>query len=166
MEAGCAVQNNCRNAPDNCWKCKFDRCNLLACPGVWDNEYNPIVKTIKHPQILAEKESLKKASATARKNRNPQKMRIQAGAAKAEAVVKESLNSGRTYSDGDLTSEDLCIDVKKQIALSPHIKMSDWDKVQADAVRTKKKYGVLIIKNATDEAFVVMPESLFKEKFL
>ena len=162
----CEVQDNCFGFDSQCWRCKFsgDESNV-------DNCYVPMDKKIKHPQAVAAKKERKdntKAQKQFKKqNKDKYKSKIVKGAAKVEERVKSTLNSGRINRDGDLSTADLAIDVKHQPTRSDAVILADeFKKIQNDAIRAGKEYGVLVIVNKDGDTYYVIPEELFKEKFI
>lgn len=161
----CEVKENCFGNESDCWRCKFsDGSNV-------DNCYRAINKNIKHPQALAAKlaaKAITKAERHHKKlNKDKAKSKVVRASAKVEDKVKTTLNSGRINRDGDLKTEHLAIDVKMQSSrINPQINAEEFRKIQNDAARSGKEYGVLIIESKIGERFVVIPEDLFKEKFV
>lgn len=146
----CEVEENCYNYPDECWICKFK--------GGTENNYWPQDKKIKHPQVL---EAKRKEKFEKLKNINKERSMLVKKAAKTEEAVKKSLNSGRVNKDGDLHAKDIVIDVKLQSTReNPTIDVGEFEKVQGDANRIGKKYGVLEIVNKSGKKFVVIPEEM------
>lgn len=167
----CSVEENCLNN-QNCFDCCFDD-NHFSEYG--RNLYNPIDRKVKHPILVerkserknAKRESDKREKAVKRENQDQEKRKVIKAAAAAEQKVKSTLNSGRIGMDGDLRSDDLTIDVKMQSKSKDwHIKREEYLKVQNDAARGNREYGILAIQNSLGETVYVIPEDLFKEKFL
>lgn len=160
----CEVITNCLQAGSACWHCKFSG------EGV-DNCYVPIDKKIKHPQVLAvaaeRKQEKKDAKIKARVEKDKEKSAMVRKAAKAEEKVKKTLNSGRVFNDGDLTAEDIGMDLKTQSTrVNPVLDVKEFKKCEADALRAGKRHGVLILENKDGERFYVVSEQLFKERFI
>lgn len=161
----CEVAKNCMVAERECWHCRFNP------DGALDNCYVPLDKSIKHPVLEREKAERKQQAKDAKKQ---QKVSVDKGrskvvraAAKAEEKVRKTLNSGRVNRDGDLTTEDLGMDVKLQTTrTNPVIDVEEFDKCQNDARRAGKHYGVLIIENKEGRRFYVLGEDLFSSKFI
>lgn len=160
----CEVEQNCFEWGRSCWHCKF------AGEGA-DNCYSPIDRSIKHPQTVAARDKRKadeKAAKEAhKKNKNKDKVELLKKAARAENRVHKTLNSGRVNQDGDLKTEDLCLDVKLQTTtINPVIHVDEFKKCQGDATRAGKRHGVLIIENSEGDRFYVISEELFMETFI
>jgi hypothetical protein len=155
----CEVRINCVNHPNECWSCRF------AGSGI-DNNYLAIDKSIKHPQLLAEKaerkKAIKEANDAKKKNKDRDKTKLLKKASNSEKKVRDTLNSGRINRDADLQSENFAIDVKLQSTRkNPEIKLEEWRKLQNDALRANKPYSVLIIENSEGQRFVIMDEETF-----
>jgi len=111
-----------------------------------------------------EKEKKNVESKTEKAKATRERQRLKKRADKTENVVFKTLNSGRVNKDGDLSTKRLTIDVKMQSkTLNPVIDRGEWLKVQEDAKRALKDYGVLAIVNKIGETFYVIPEEMFKE---
>ena len=165
-KVACQVNSNCLNN-HNCFNCAFDE-NGYSPYG--QDLYNPIDKKIKHPIKVALKKEYKDGKAAKRKSekavakqsKDKDRQVLLKKASKAEAKVIKTLNSGRVGMDGDMKSENLTIDAKLQSKSKDwHIKHDEWAKVQADAARANREFGVLAIINKDDETVYVVPEELF-----
>ena len=158
----CEVASNCFNNSSGCWMCKY------ANPEEPQQWYSAINKAIKHPQAVKDREELKRqkrAEATRKKvDKNREKSKIVIESEQAEIRVQKTLNSGRTFRDGDLCTDDLTIDVKMQSRnVNPIIFASEFKKVQTDAIHAGKRHGVLVLENSLGQAYCVMSLELFKE---
>lgn len=167
----CLVNSNCLNN-QNCFDCCFDDDKFSE---YGRDLYNPIDRKIKHPikqerkneRKIAKNNQRKSEKATKEQSKDKTRQELLRKAAKAETKVKETLNSGRSNKDGDLKTSDLTIDVKLQtMSQDWRVKHEEFHKVQADAARANKNYGVLAITNKNGETVYVVPEELFKEKFI
>lgn len=167
----CEVSSNCLNN-NNCFDCCWDGDRYSQ---YGQNLYNPIDRKIKQPIQASQKKEKKDAKARERKleaaakkqSKDKDRQKLLKKASKAEATVIETLNSGRKNMDGDMKSSDLTIDVKLQsTSVDWHIKHDEFMKVQNDAIRGNREYGVLAVVNKNGETIYVVPEGLFKGKFL
>lgn len=167
----CSVGENCFNN-GSCFNCCFDDDHFSE---YGSNLYNPKDRKIKHPILVerkserknAKRESEKREKAIKRENQDQEKRKISKAAAAAEQKVKSTLNSGRVSMDGDLRSDELTIDVKLQTTSKDwHVKREEYLKVQNDAARANRDYGILAITNKLGETVYVIPEELFKVKFI
>lgn len=163
----CNVSENCLNN-HRCFNCAFDG-DRYSDYGA--NLYLPIDRSVEHPIIaarkLARKADKKRGKQLERQEKDKQRSALVRKAAKVEAKVKSSLNSGRINRDGDLQSEDLVIDVKLQSTRKdPVISADEFEKVNVDCLRAGKKHGILCIENKSGQRFYVISEELFKERFL
>lgn len=116
----------------------------------------------KQEQKLEKQKQRKQDKIANEKTKDKTKTKIIKEAAKTEARVKATINSGRANQDSDLRSRDLTIDVKQQS------RSKDWTahreefiKVQSDAQRGNRKHGVLAIVNSLDECVYVISPELF-----
>ena len=65
--------------------------------------------------------------------------------------------------DADAGSKHLSVDVKSQSRSVDWLtKHDEWRKVQADAVRANKDYGILVISNKLGENVAVIPMELLQ----
>lgn len=160
----CEVKDNCMAfLANDCFYCKF------AGVSGGQNNYAPLDKTVKHPQAIAEKQKRKDDAKIEKRTKQIDEARskLVKKANKAEERIRKTLNSGRINRDGDLCTNDLAIDVKLQTkAINPTIKAEEFQKIQDDAERSGKEYGVLIIENSEGKRFVVIPEQMFTEAFV
>lgn len=174
----CLSEDNCENQFSNiCSSCFY---NL-------DNEYDhsmpkfyspinvrkpheadkKLAKLEKQKQNEIRKSERKFAAAKKRADVSAESRKRLAHAESVEKKVFKTINSGRVMNDGDLKTEDLIIDVKSQSKTnSPRIDLDEWKKVQQQARQSGKSYGILALVNNLGEVFYVVPEELFKEKFI
>jgi hypothetical protein len=164
----CEVFNNCLNNI-NCFDCAFDG-DKYSEFGM--DLYNPIDKSIKQPTTESRKQAFKEAKKKSAKAdkiaknsaKNKDKQKLLKEANRTEAKVLKTLNSGRVSKDGDMGSRDLTIDVKLCSTTQDWpVKREEFQKVQGDAARANKNYGVLAMTNKLGETVYVIPEELFKE---
>jgi hypothetical protein len=162
----CQVSDNCWSAVRDCYRCRFSGADFAV-----ENCYQPINPTIKHPQLLKEKEERKTAEKKAKQeqklNKNKDRSSLVKKANKAEVKAVKTLNSGRVNNDGDIKTDNLVIDYKLQTTKENiTVYMDELDKVNNDCLRAGKKYGVLMIENKNGRKVVVMEEELFRQVFL
>lgn len=164
----CKVFENCLNN-NNCFNCAFDNDSYSE---YGQDLYNPVDKSIKQPikesrkQAFKENKRLKAKEEKIAKNsaKNKDKQKLLKAANKAEHKVSKTLNSGRLAQDGDMRAEDVTIDVKLcSTTIDWPVKREEMLKVQGDALRGNRKYGVLAMTNKLGETVYVIPEEMFME---
>lgn len=167
----CSVNSNCLNN-QNCFNCAFDEDRFSE---YGRDLYNPIDRKIKHPikqerkdeRKIAKNNQRKSEKAIKEQSKSKDRQELLKKATKSEAKVVKTLNSGRSNKDGDMKTSDLTIDAKLQTRSHDwRVDRDEFLKVQSDSARANKRYGVLAITNKNGETVYVIPEELFKEKFI
>lgn len=164
MSKNCLSDSYCFADRSHCLDCKYSYKNLDNADR-FDSRFSPLIPGKTHAQDkIWEKEKKNLEAKTLKAKTAHEKRKLKKRADKTENIVFKTLNSGRVYKDGDLSTQRLTIDVKMQSkTLSPKIDRGEWLKVQEDAKRALKDYGVLAIVNKIGETFYVIPEEMFKE---
>ncbi len=174
----CSVSHHCLNN-QKCFHCCFDEDRFSE---YGQNLYNPIgsIREL-HPiqrerqdearqEKIKAKQEQKKGKAELRKqekianekSKDKTKAKIIKNAAKKEAKVIATINSGRIGQNGDARADDITIDVKHQSTSKDwQVNRDEYLKVQNDALRGNRAYGVLAVTNKLDETVYVIPAELF-----
>ena len=164
----CQVSDNCLNNND-CFNCSFDGDRYSE---FGSDLYSPVDRSIKHPIKAARKQDYKDSKKKASKEeklaknsaKNKDKQKLLKAANKAENKVSKTLNSGRLAQDGDMRTSEVTIDVKLcSTTIDWPVKREEMLKVQGDALRGNRKYGVLAMTNKLGETVYVIPEEMFME---
>lgn len=156
--AKCAL---CRLSPDNTGR---DMAHYWR-----PTQYAKDTRKDKHPNLKAEKLQKKIAKHQAKlvknRQRDPQKRQISRLARQAEKsternIIHATQNSGRRNRDGDhVHGNNITLDTKLQTTReNPVILLVELEKVRADAVRSGKKIGGLVIRNKHNVGVVVLAE--------
>jgi hypothetical protein len=126
--------------------------------------FEPLKPRVHEQEKFWAKEESRRIAQTEKAKASRERQKLKKKADRTENIVFKTLNSGRVNRDGDLSTKRLTIDVKMQSkTLSPKIDRGEWLKVQEDAKRALKDYGVLVLVNKVGETFYVIPEEMFKE---
>jgi hypothetical protein len=97
-----------------------------------------------------------------RLNKNKDKVKLQRKAKRSEDkagenIIKATKNSGRSFKDGDFTTDDITLDNKLQTTrINPLVKLEEMAKVKADAQRAGNQLSGLILENKNGSSFVVL----------
>lgn len=169
----------CKNSPDYLGEqgAKCALCRLSP-----DNEgrqmahyWKPIKIAVKeHPDLKNEKLLIKALSRMAdlrakygvdKKKRKVSRLAAQAEKKTERNIIKATLNSGRRNKDGDHVSMGIItLDTKLQTTReNPVIFLGELEKVRADAVRSGKLVGGLVIRNKNNVGCVVLKEEDYAE---
>lgn len=158
MGKGSAHCNDCRLASDN--------------PHVTTTQWRPINPRDRHPVLEQEKLTKRKdkaaASLTKRLgvNRTKRSLGKRAAYSESQAVKKlnvtPTINSGRSFKDGDMSAGMITLDNKNQSKNeNPVVSLSEMRKVREDAQRAGKPIGGLVLRNKHGVGVVVFMETDF-----
>lgn len=159
----CLSDSYCFSDRERCCDCKYAFVNSDRHQEL-DSLFEPLKPRVHEQEKFWAKEESRKIAQTEKAKASRERQKLKKKADRTENIVFKTLNSGRVNRDGDLSTKRLTIDVKMQSkTLSPKIDRGEWLKVQEDAKRALKDYGVLVLVNKVGETFYVIPEEMFKE---
>ena len=180
MTVPCSMDTSCKNGVavrgEQFAKCALCRLSPSNMGRVMAHHWVPIKsvdgRKIRHPQLICEKRLIKSVNRLQKleqkRKRDPNKRKVLRRAAQAEKATERNIihatqNSGRRNRDGDhIHGESITLDTKLQTTReNPVIQLAELEKVRADAMRSGKQIGGLVIRNKHNVGVVVLTESDF-----